>query len=92
MKKLSGVLIAVCAFVHPQESTAQDKWPSQPIKLLVTFPAGGNTDAVARLTADFMQKALGGATVVVENHAGAGGRLARPAAGGAGLSGGSGPG
>jgi tripartite-type tricarboxylate transporter receptor subunit TctC len=73
MKKLSGVLIAVCAFVHPQESTAQAKWPNQPIKLLVTFPAGGNTDAVARLTADFMQKALGGAAVVVENHAGAGG-------------------
>jgi tripartite-type tricarboxylate transporter receptor subunit TctC len=73
MKKLSGALIAVCAFLHPQESAAQDKWPSQPIKLLVTFPAGGNTDAVARLTADFMQKALGGATVVVENHAGAGG-------------------
>jgi len=73
MNKLSGALIAICAFVQSQALMAQDKWPSQPIKLLVTFPAGGNTDAVARLTADFMQKALGGATVVVENHAGAGG-------------------
>jgi tripartite-type tricarboxylate transporter receptor subunit TctC len=70
---LLGIMTVVCAFAHPQASIAQDKWPSQPIKLLVTFPAGGNTDAVARLTADFMQKALGGATVVVENHAGAGG-------------------
>jgi tripartite-type tricarboxylate transporter receptor subunit TctC len=73
MNKLIGALIAVCAFAHPQASITQDKWPSQTIKLLVTFPAGGNTDAVARLTADFMQKALGGATVVVENHGGAGG-------------------
>jgi tripartite-type tricarboxylate transporter receptor subunit TctC len=70
---LLGIMTVACALAHPQASTAQDKWPSQPIKLLVTFPAGGNTDAVARLTADFMQKALGGATVVVENHAGAGG-------------------
>jgi tripartite-type tricarboxylate transporter receptor subunit TctC len=70
---LLGIMTVVCAFAHPQASIAQDKWPSQPIKLLVTFPAGGNTDAVARLTADFMQKALDGATVVVENHAGAGG-------------------
>jgi tripartite-type tricarboxylate transporter receptor subunit TctC len=73
MRMLLGIMTVACTLAHPQASTAQDKWPSQPIKLLVTFPAGGNTDAVARLTADFMQKALGGATVVVENHAGAGG-------------------
>jgi tripartite-type tricarboxylate transporter receptor subunit TctC len=52
---------------------AQDNWPSQTIKLIVSYPPGGNTDAVARIAADFMQKALGGATVVVVNQAGAGG-------------------
>lgn len=52
---------------------AADKWPSRPIKLVVPFPAGGNTDAVARLAGDYMQTALGGVSIVVENQAGAGG-------------------
>jgi len=76
MKALLRVLTVACAFAHPSQSIADDKWPTRPIKLVVPFPAGGNTDAVARLAADFMQKALGGASVVVENHAGAGGIIA----------------
>ena len=76
MKALLCMLTVACAFAHPSQSIADDKWPTRPIKLVVPFPAGGNTDAVARLAADFMQKALGGASVVVENHAGAGGIIA----------------
>jgi tripartite-type tricarboxylate transporter receptor subunit TctC len=61
---------------YPSQLTAgDDAWPSRPIKLVVPFPAGGNTDAVARLTAEFMQKVIG-ASVIVENHAGAGGIVA----------------
>ncbi len=55
-----------------QPALAQDKWPSRPIKLIVPFAAGGNTDAVARITAAQMQKALG-VNVVIENKGGAGG-------------------
>ena len=76
MKVLLRVLIVACAFAHSSQSIADDKWPTRPIKLVVPFPAGGNTDAVARLAADFMQKALSGPSVVVENHAGAGGIIA----------------
>lgn len=46
-----------------------------PIKILVGFAPGGGTDAVARLMADKLQGVLG-QTVIVENMAGAGGRLA----------------
>jgi len=53
---------------------AQDQWPSRPIKLIVPFAPGGNTDAVARIAAEFFQRALGGgASVVIDNRGGAGG-------------------
>lgn len=49
--------------------------PAAPLKLLVGFPPGGAPDVVARLYADQMKKATG-ANVVVENRAGASGKLA----------------
>ena len=45
------------------------------IKILVGFPAGGGTDAVARILADKLKGPLG-VPVVVENKPGAGGQLA----------------
>lgn len=47
-------------------------------RLLVGFPAGGGTDAVARILAERLQTEIGG-SVVVENRAGAGGQLAAQA-------------
>ncbi len=51
---------------------------SKPIKLMVGFPPGGGTDAVARILAEKLKDELG-ATVVVENKPGAGGQLAAQA-------------
>jgi len=48
------------------------------IKLLVGFPPGGGTDAIARVLAEKMKDALG-TNVVVENKAGAGGQIAAQA-------------
>lgn len=50
-------------------------YPSQPIKLIVPFSAGGGTDATARIIANQLTISLG-QTVIVENHPGAGGTLA----------------
>ena len=47
-------------------------------RLLVGFPPGGGTDAIARLLADKLKDELGHA-VIVENKAGAGGQLAAQA-------------
>ena len=46
-----------------------------PVKLLVGFPPGGSIDLTARLVSEKLATALG-TTVIVENRAGAGGRLA----------------
>jgi tripartite-type tricarboxylate transporter receptor subunit TctC len=67
------LVMALVAAAFPQRTVAQENWPSQPIKLVVPFPAGGNTDVVARIAADYMQKAVAGSTFVVENRPGAGG-------------------
>ena len=48
------------------------------VRLLVGFPPGGGTDAIARTLADKLKDQLG-TTVIVENRAGAGGQIAAQA-------------
>jgi tripartite-type tricarboxylate transporter receptor subunit TctC len=48
------------------------------LRILVGFPPGGGTDAIARILADALKDELG-ATVIVENKPGAGGQLAAQA-------------
>jgi tripartite-type tricarboxylate transporter receptor subunit TctC len=60
---------------------AQSAYPAyagKTLRVLVGFPAGGGTDAIARLLGDRLREELG-ANVVVENKAGAGGQLAAQA-------------
>lgn len=59
----------------PLSSRADD---GRPIRLLVGFPPGGGTDAVARLLADALQASLGN-PVIVDNRPGAGGQIAAQA-------------
>lgn len=54
--------------------SAQQTFPSQPIKLYVAFSAGGPTDITMRVLADNASKIIG-QPIVVENKPGAGGTL-----------------
>ena len=66
---LAAAALFASAFTLP--AAAQD-WPKkQPIKIVVAAAAGGGTDVLARVTAEYLQKRIGQA-VVVENKPGAG--------------------
>jgi tripartite-type tricarboxylate transporter receptor subunit TctC len=67
-----AALASLCASAIFDPVRGQEVYPSRTIKLVVPFAAGGNGDAVGRLTAYYMQKVLG-VSVVVENRPGAGG-------------------
>lgn len=66
-----GAIVAI-ALLLVAGAQAQEAYPNRPIKLIVPFAAGGNTDAIGRVAAAYMEQALK-VSVVVENRAGAGG-------------------
>jgi tripartite-type tricarboxylate transporter receptor subunit TctC len=72
MKKLLAVALAATVSV----GAFAQAFPAKPITFVVPFAAGGPTDLVARRLAEAMRKPLGGANIVVENAAGAGGTIA----------------
>jgi tripartite-type tricarboxylate transporter receptor subunit TctC len=75
MKKAFAVFLLACVmvsgilFAGAGSDKAGEKFPSQPIKLIVPWTAGGATDAIARALAQTGQKHLG-VPVVVENKPG----------------------
>jgi tripartite-type tricarboxylate transporter receptor subunit TctC len=61
------------AVIVPRGALAQ-AYPTHPIRLIAGFPAGGQIDIIARVTAQWLGQALK-QTIVVENKPGAGGNL-----------------
>jgi tripartite-type tricarboxylate transporter receptor subunit TctC len=75
MKKLFHALVPLALVAAAFGAAAQDFPGSKPITIIVPFAAGGPTDKVARDLAEALRKPLGGATVIVDNAAGAGGSI-----------------
>src|SRR3972149_491177 len=71
----SIVVLTVLAFSYSM-TAAQEKFPTEPVRLIVTHAAGGTTDMAARVIQPYFQKAIG-VPVVIENMVGAGGNIAR---------------
>src|SRR5258707_1086846 len=71
--RLAAGLLA--AGIASTGSGSADTYPSRQITLVVPFPPGGATDAIARITQDSMPQSLG-QQVVIENIGGAGGMIA----------------
>ncbi|TMJ79812.1 MAG: hypothetical protein E6G76_27785, partial [Alphaproteobacteria bacterium] len=72
---LGGAAALLAASILALGSAAAQTYPSRPITLVVPFPPGGATDAIARIIQDSMSQSLG-QQLVIENIGGAGGMIA----------------
>src|SRR5258705_5632990 len=72
MKQVAGLTLAVGIALAPCMVQAQDTGQSRSITFVVPYAPGGYTDLVARVTARYVEKALG-KPVVIDNRGGAGG-------------------
>ena len=76
MKRFSLFLLtAICLAFGIATASAQDKYPSRSIKVIVPYAPGGATDITARIVGDEFQK-ITGQPMVVHNKPGAFGLLA----------------
>jgi tripartite-type tricarboxylate transporter receptor subunit TctC len=74
-----AVITAVGAALHGRAAQAQAQlWPQRPVRIIVPYTAGGNSDGIARMVAQRLGDAFG-QTFVVENRLGANGALATEA-------------
>src|SRR5437867_7010734 len=73
MRRLLAAIAITVIFATLWDAQAQ-AYPSRPITIVVPFPAGGPTDALARILAERMRGPLG-QSVIIENPTGAGGTI-----------------
>src|SRR3954447_7443367 len=69
----AGTAVAATPFL-PRGASAQGTWPSRNIRMVCSYPAGGQTDLLARAFGDFITRQVG-KNVVIENKAGASGSI-----------------
>lgn len=74
---LAGFVLSMAAswIVWAPAAFAQAKYPVKPIRILIPFPAGGAADTIGRTLGEQLAAQMG-QPVVVDNRAGAAGRLA----------------
>jgi tripartite-type tricarboxylate transporter receptor subunit TctC len=70
----SLAVVAALAATSASAQTPTPAWPTKPIRMIVTFPPGGSTDAVVRIVAPKLGERLG-QQIIVDNRPGAGGNI-----------------
>ena len=78
IRRRVALLLAVTAAALAAPAWVGAQAQAKQMRILVGFPAGGGTDAIARVLADRLKDELG-VPVIVENKPGAGGQLAAQA-------------
>ncbi len=80
VSRLATALLAALALVTPAPAFAQaGAYPTKPVELVVPFTAGGGTDLISRLVADYIGKKWGQPILVVNKPGGGGATGARAA-------------
>src|SRR3954464_797840 len=77
MVRAAQAVAAILAFIAIGAGgvSAAGGFPERPIRLIISFPAGGSSDAMARIVQPNIEKQLG-QPIVIENRGGAGGTIA----------------
>ncbi len=70
----STLMVAACLLATLASPATAQEYPTQTIRMISSFGAGGGSDIIARILAQRMQEKLG-QNVIVENRPGAGGVL-----------------
>lgn len=73
-RALFAVALSFTVAVGSTAAWAQGSYPTKPITLVVAYPAGGDTDALARLLAERLSTRVG-QPVIVDNRPGASGTI-----------------
>src|SRR5918997_347297 len=73
-RRLIAVAAVAAAALATTSASAQERYPSRNIRIVVPFPAGATTDMLARLFAQRLSETMG-QTVIVENVGGGGGSI-----------------
>jgi tripartite-type tricarboxylate transporter receptor subunit TctC len=74
IKRLVFLAAALCAAVVSTPAIAQPAWPDKPVRIMVPFAPGGQTDIIGRILAERYTQ-LWGKSVLVENRIGASGSI-----------------
>lgn len=74
LKNIAKLAVSAFAFAMITAQGAAAAYPEHTVKIIVPYGAGGNTDIIARIAADFLSKELG-QPFVVENRGGGGGTV-----------------
>ena len=72
MRNINTWLLLTCSFISPL--VCAQGYPAKPIRIIVSYPAGGANDIVARSVGQKLNELLG-ASIVVDNRSGAGGTI-----------------
>ncbi|MES2713383.1 MAG: tripartite tricarboxylate transporter substrate-binding protein [Pseudomonadota bacterium] len=79
INRRGALALGIGSAVLAQSARAQAPWPTQPVRLIVPYAAGGPSDIIARSLQTPLQSVLG-QSVVIENRAGGGAIIGSEAA------------